>query len=880
MNRPLPTGYCNLETARRVHGGRADQYANFLWRTDPLAEAVIDAWSPLPEKEWQAMLTLALDQGIDAVPDAPQAVRDFFAQVDRVPFWVDRRQCNLGGATFLRCRLGFLALSMHALPLIYSWPAGNKPLALSGHLVHRASQRLKDTTRYVFAISQPDGLARFSDGFKMTVRVRLIHAQVRKLLRQSGQWREEAWGAPINQCHMAGTNLLFCVGVLDGLTRIGYRFTSAEREALIHLWRYAGALLGVEDELLVAGEWEGHRLLDLMFTFEPKPDDDSRALVHALMGTAHEYLRGFRAGRPCSMNICFGIARALIGHERADALGFPRTIWRWLVPAIRPATWLIETARCFSPVVQSLARVAGPKAFRHLLSERGLRGRTGDFLVPRQIPVRGMKGEDSSKPTFAAQITESADAGESCPANRVEDNRAEGPPASEPIMNETKNKTTPVKVVCLGGGWVAIYLARALRSAIRQGRVDLTVVSRDNYSTVHGLIAEMLTCKVQPQQINASVREWIAPAHFHNAEIESIDREGKLVLTRRSLDGRAYTLSYDHLVVGLGSVEDLSRYAGIAEHTFPLKTFANCYRLRNHLLSVLEMAAIERNDEERRRLLTFVVAGGNYAGVEVACDLVDYFRLLARTRYKELKRADFRVVLLEIGARILPELGTRHPKLVRYAEKRITRLGIEVRLNQGLNAATPEAAVLSSGETLPSRTIVTCTGMKPSPILDQFPFARDKRGRLITDEFCRVPDAGQIWAGGDCAAVPHPDGDSCPPLAHYAQKAGSNIGENILSLLSGQLLRPYSFNGLGEACTLGHGSAIAHMKGWRTYGWPAWIGWRFIVLFMFVPSWSRRLRLMMDWFLTMILGRDVVNPRIDERGAISHALYEPGQIIV
>src|SRR5690348_896104 len=174
----------------------------------------------------------------------------------------------------------------------------------------------------------------------------------------------------------------------------------------------------------------------------------------------------------------------------------------------------------------------------------------------------------------------------------------------------------PTRVVCLGGGWVAIYLARALRPALRRGQIELTVVSRDNYSTVHGLIAEMLTCKIQPQQINASVRELIVPAHLHNAEIESIDVCNQRVLTRRSLDGRAYTLEYDHLVAGVGSVEDLSRYAGIREHAFPLKTFADCYRLRNHMLSVLEMASIETNAEERRRLLTFVVAGGNYAGVE------------------------------------------------------------------------------------------------------------------------------------------------------------------------------------------------------------------------------------------------------------------------
>ena len=438
----------------------------------------------------------------------------------------------------------------------------------------------------------------------------------------------------------------------------------------------------------------------------------------------------------------------------------------------------------------------------------------------------------------------------------------------------------PTRVVCLGGGWVAIYLARALRPAVKKGSVKLTVISRDNYSTVHGLIAEMLTCKIQPQQINSSVREMIVPAQLHNAEIESVDLSNRCVHTRRLLDGRAYGVPYDHLVVGVGSVEDFSRYAGIGEHTFPLKTFADCYRLRNHLVSVLETASIEKDPAERRRLLTFVVAGGNYAGVEVACDLVDYFRFLTRHRYPELKSQEFRVMLVESGPRILPELGKRHPYLVSYAEKRVEKLRIELRLNTRLHAATGEEAILTSGERIPTRSIITCTGMKCSPLLEQFSCERDSRGRLVTDEFCRVLGLSNVWAGGDCAAVPHPDGGTCPPLAHYAQKAGSNIGTNILREAAAKPLKPYSFNGLGEACTLGHRSAIAHMKGIPACGYLAWIVWRFIVLTMFVPSWTRRVRLMFDWWLTLILGRDIVNPRIEERGAISHVLYEPGQIII
>lgn len=396
----VPSGYSSLEIAGAIHGARAENYADFLWRSDPLADAVMDEFARMAENEWRARLELALAKGIEAVPQAPEPLRTLFHQLESVPVWLDRERCNLGGATFLRCRLGFAVLAMLALPIIYSWPAGNKPLALSGQLVHRASQRLKDTTRYVFAVCQPDGLSRFSEGFAMTVRVRLIHAQVRRLLLASGQWHSEEWGTPINQCHMAGTNLMFSVGVLDGLTRLGYRFKPAEREALMHLWRYAGYLLGVDNELLVPNEFEGQGFLDMMFAFEPDPDDDSRALVNALMQTSFDYIRNFKIGRVCSINLCYGISRSLIGNEQAAALGFPETPWRLLVPAIRPLTGLVETARIFSRRVQALATVAGPKAFRHLLSERGLKGRTGEFAIPRKIAVRP---SDIESPRTAAE---------------------------------------------------------------------------------------------------------------------------------------------------------------------------------------------------------------------------------------------------------------------------------------------------------------------------------------------------------------------------------------------------------------------------------------------------------------------------------------------
>lgn len=435
-------------------------------------------------------------------------------------------------------------------------------------------------------------------------------------------------------------------------------------------------------------------------------------------------------------------------------------------------------------------------------------------------------------------------------------------------------------ILCVGGGWVAVKLVRSMRPALWTGRAELTVVSRDNYLTIHGLVAEALTGKVQPQQIIAPARRVFRPARFHNAEVEAIDLENRLVTTTRALDGRPYTLSYDHLVLGVGAVDDLSRYPGIAEHAHKLKTFWDVSRARSHLIGMLEMAEIEPEPGERRRLLTVVIAGGNYAGIEIACDIADYFRVMSRTDYRGLNPDEARVVIVHSGDAILPELGKRFAGLVRYAEHRLKRLGVEVRLGTRVAAATPEEAVLSTGERIPTRTIMSCTGVAAAPLLETLPFDRDDRGRIITDECLRVRGMENVWSAGDCAAVTHPHGGVCPQLAHYAAAGGARIAWNIRRVLAGKEPRPYPFSGIGEACCLGHRSAIAQMRGIPITGFLAWLGWRFIVLSMFMPSWGRRVRLLFDWVATPLLGREIVNPRMSGRLNIETAVFEAGQVVV
>ncbi len=437
----------------------------------------------------------------------------------------------------------------------------------------------------------------------------------------------------------------------------------------------------------------------------------------------------------------------------------------------------------------------------------------------------------------------------------------------------------PTRVVCLGGGHGAVKVAQKLAPAIRRGLIEATFIDRDNFAVFHGFIHEMLCAKLQPSSIANPARRVFPPANFHNAEIEKIDLDAQTVTTSRALDGRQYVLPYDHLVFMVGSQDDLSRYAGTAEHAQKLKTYWDCFKCRNHIVGMLEMAAIETDPVERSRLLTFVIVGGNFGGVEVATELQDYLQLLTKTQYRTIHPDEPKVILIHSGDRILPELRAHHEPLIVWAEKFLQTSGLEFRYKTRVAAATPDEVVLNTGERIETRTIISCSGTAPSPLLEGLALERDERGRVKVDEHMRALGRTNIWAGGDCAAVPHPKGGSCPPLAIYAMTQGQMIAKNITASVAGKSLRRYRFTGIGDACSLGRRRAVAHVRGIRFTGLVAWIAWR-LMLLSFVESFDRKVRIFIDWLLWPVLGRDVINIRMDEPYGIRQQHYEPGQEII
>lgn len=437
----------------------------------------------------------------------------------------------------------------------------------------------------------------------------------------------------------------------------------------------------------------------------------------------------------------------------------------------------------------------------------------------------------------------------------------------------------PLRVVCLGSGWVSFYLSKAIRPAVRRGEVDLTVIGRENFHTFHGFIPEMLVGRIQPTQILAPSRRLVQPGRFVNAHIQAIDLERREITVQRLLDTRTYTVPYDHLVLGLGSRDATERGRGLAEHAFRLRSAYDALACRNHLISVLEMAELEEDEIERRRLLTFVVAGGNFGGIEVAAELEEFARQAARKTYPRINPDEVRVVVVHPGKRILPELDPHHLNLLKWAEDYLATQRIEFQLGRRLASATAEEAVLDDGTRIPTRTIISCVGTGVNPLIAALPFERDERGRVRTDATGRVLGVENVWAAGDCSAIPHPKGGTCPPLAVWAMMEARRVGLNLALVSRREAPKPLGFTGLGDACSLGRRRAVAHLKGIPIVGVAGWVLWRIFAL-GFIPTWDRRLRLLLDWLLVPLSGREMVQMQSNERVGVVREVFEPGQEIV
>lgn len=340
----LPLSPERVAAARATHGDGVDRYLAHLRLGDPMADELAALFEEGPPGAGFRLLLQAIDHGIESLEEPPAPLVALFAQVDRVPSWVDWDLMRLASGRILRGGLlTALSFATYALPHCYLATA-NRPLAATGRLLDATAHRYAQTTRFVIESFMPGGLRRHADGFKLAILVRLMHARVRRQLLRSGDWIPAAGEVPVNQAHTALNLVFFSFYVLRGLERLGVRFSAREEEGVLMTWRYVGHLFGVDPALVCTSADEARGLVDLAFSLEFDPDETSRRLCRAMVeaGPAYMNIADERLAR-LFVRLIYPVSRHLLGDRLADRLGYPpashRLICGALVALVRLSEW-------------------------------------------------------------------------------------------------------------------------------------------------------------------------------------------------------------------------------------------------------------------------------------------------------------------------------------------------------------------------------------------------------------------------------------------------------------------------------------------------------------------------------------------------------------
>ena len=389
MGQSVPTWFARVCASRPDLAPRWRELGKYLILGDPLADELAALLASLLPGHGRSLFNQALSQGIASLRRPPAALRAFFEAAETVPRWVDWDLLERGGEVFLRAGpLCAIALGCLSLPQAYAIPDGNKPLVFSGRLVHRASRRLAETGRFIDVTCAPGGLRRFAPGYQTTLRVRLMHAQVRRLLLQSERWSVAELGVPINQVHLSLTNILFSAEILAGVRRLGMSVADDDAQALMVLWRYSGHLSGVVPELAAESEQEALRFKAAILDISLPPDEDARLLTRALMEAPIRLAYAPLPRRLAAMSLPLqqALARYLLGDPLADQLELPKSRAASLLPRLFVLAMRVVTfgARLV-PGGRGLAHRLGHVLWRRLMDNVLTESKAATFALPSTL---------------------------------------------------------------------------------------------------------------------------------------------------------------------------------------------------------------------------------------------------------------------------------------------------------------------------------------------------------------------------------------------------------------------------------------------------------------------------------------------------------------
>jgi NADH dehydrogenase len=418
----------------------------------------------------------------------------------------------------------------------------------------------------------------------------------------------------------------------------------------------------------------------------------------------------------------------------------------------------------------------------------------------------------------------------------------------------SRASTESKRILILGGGFGGLYTALHLEKRLRRScNIEVTLVNRENFFLFTPMLHEVAAGDLDLTHIVNPVRKLLRRSQFFNGDIKSINLNERTVIATHADDNHDHELRYDYLVLALGSVTNFYNLPGLAENALTMKSLTDAILLRSRLITNLENADFECSGEDRSRLLTVVVVGGGFAGVETIASVNDFVRE-AIPYYPRLTAGELRIILIEAAGAILPELG---PKLGGYAQEKLAQRGVEFRMKTAVRSVSDGEVRLSDNSTIKTNLLVWTAGVSPNPLLNILECSKEK-GRLITNEFLEVEGWPGVWALGDCAAVPDlSTGKSCPPTAQHALRQGKIVADNVLAAISGGRRRAFRFKTIGALASIGKRTGVARILGVNFSGFIAWWLWRTIYLSK-LPRFEKKVRVALDWALDLLFSKDLV----------------------
>ena len=448
---------------------------------------------------------------------------------------------------------------------------------------------------------------------------------------------------------------------------------------------------------------------------------------------------------------------------------------------------------------------------------------------------------------------------------------------------ELVHGTTPIqgkRILILGGGFAGIEVLRRLQNAFEDDvEIDITLVSRDNFFLFTPMLPEVSSGMIETRHIVTPIRAFCKRARFYEANVESIDLENKQVIITKAIGNpmdpvhlNRHVLNYDYLVIGLGGETNFFGMKDLERNAFTLKTLEDAVILRNHVISMLEQADLEHenNDEDdhlRKSLVTFVVVGGGFGGVEVVGELNSLIRDSIEAFYHNIDiKKDVRVILVNASERILPEVSEG---LSEFALQKLRESGVEVILNKRLSSYTNGQAELNDGTLIPTFTLIWAGGVTPSKLIKDLTCEHDKRGRIIVNNYLQVHKYDRVFALGDCASITDPHTKNpYPPTAQHAIREGKVAAKNLISIIKNRRekgeeveekrssMKRFDYKTKGTMAEIGKRTGVGDILGLKVHGFVAWWIWRTYYLAN-LPTIEKKIRVMIDWTIDLFFKRDV-----------------------